>query len=127
MTFKTFALPLLATLLGLAPLQASADTVTKVFGSPTANGGPVDYCFRPGAGCGQKAASAFCTSVGYTGVAGYSSKSATFTRYIGSSGGCGTIPGAVIAGAKHCKALRGVRCTKTVYAKEPGLPEGLPN
>lgn len=114
-----------ALILLAAATTVQADTKTKVFGVASLNGALVNACLTSHGPCGQRAAKKFCVAAGYTAVDAFDVKlTLKPSVYLQSGEKCVPIPGAVAG--PHCEVLVNITCSKTNFAKEPGLPAQQP-
>ncbi len=78
--------------LPVLPVPIPDDSDTEVFKKPKIDGVRVNYCFKKGKGCGQKAADAFCDQEDYDEAADFVQSTpmgpSKPTRYIGSGKQC---------------------------------------
>ncbi len=74
------------------PIPPAASDDTETFKKPKMNGVRINYCFKKGKGCGQKAADAFCDSEDYDDAADFVQSTpmgpSKPTRYIGNGAMC---------------------------------------
>jgi hypothetical protein len=82
--------------------------IDKEFAKPSLAGQRIHYCFKPGNGCGKKAAQAFCDIQGYDGAIAFSQSNvllgAKAPRFIGTGQTC--------QGGLNCVGFRAIVCRK---------------
>lgn len=81
--------------------------VKKDFVKPSLNGQRIHYCFKPGGGCGKKAADAFCDIQGYDEAIAFQQSNvllgAKSPRFIGTGQICNGL---------ECVGFKGITCRK---------------
>ena len=81
--------------------------VKKDFVKPALNGQRIHYCFKPGGGCGKKAADAFCDIQGYDEAIAFQQSNvllgAKAPRFIGTGQICNGL---------ECVGFKGITCRK---------------
>jgi hypothetical protein len=82
--------------------------VDKAFSKPSLNGQRIHYCFKPGQGCGKKAADAFCDIQGYDESISFQQSNvllgAKAPRFIGT--------GQLCQDGLNCVGFKGITCRK---------------
>jgi hypothetical protein len=82
--------------------------IDKAFSKPALNGQRIHYCFKPGQGCGKKAADAFCDIQGFDESIGFQQSNVLLgikaPRFIGT--------GQLCQDGLNCVGFKGITCRK---------------